>query len=266
MIVGQGMGGPAHCFRALAMDLEPVQYSEDEPFEMWLGTWNPRAFHFLANSKEMTRTLLATLERAKAENWRVDGITFFYFTDSSTVYYSVSKGSSSSPSLHGMVVKIKQLEIELGCHLEVVHVPGTTLITERTAGLSHGIWISSLHPRPTQERLLAEIFSLIVACPDVHQWAMNEAGFDPNTICCHRDWNQQWDATTVMDRLTIWYLPPEIGAQLLYFLLQCHVERPLTTAALILIPRVIQKKWSRLSHSLGPINAMKPPSLLTALS
>jgi hypothetical protein len=135
------------------------------------------------------RTLLATLERAKAEKRDVDGVTFFYFTDSSTVYFAVSKGSLSSPSLHDMVLKIKQLEIELGCHLEVIHVPGTTIITEWTDGLSHGIWISSLHPRPTQARLLSEIFSPVVTCPDVQQWAMNKAGLDPNTICCHHEWN-----------------------------------------------------------------------------
>jgi hypothetical protein len=128
-----------------------VQYTEGEPFEMWLGTWHPRAFHFSANWKEM-RTSLATLERAKTSKRDIKGITFFYFTDSSTVYFAVSKGSSSTPSLNDMVEKIKRLEIDLGCHLEVVHVPGTTIITERTDGLSRGIWISSFHPRPTQAR------------------------------------------------------------------------------------------------------------------
>jgi hypothetical protein len=85
------------------------------------------------------RTLLATLERAKASKRDIRGITFFYVTGSSTVYYAVSKGSSSIKNLHDMVEKIKRLEIELGCHSEVVHVPGTTIITERTDGLSRGI-------------------------------------------------------------------------------------------------------------------------------
>jgi cell envelope opacity-associated protein A len=35
---------------------------------------------------------------------------------------------------------------------------------------------------------------------------------------------------------------------LLYFLLQCYVERPMTTAAIIVLPRVLQKKWSRPSR------------------
>jgi hypothetical protein len=58
-----------------------------------------------------------------------------------------------------------------------------------------------------------------------------------------------------MNHLTIWYPPPEVGVQLLYFLLQCHVERPLTTAALVLIPRVVQKKWARPSRLVFEVGA-----------
>jgi hypothetical protein len=100
-----------------------VQYQEGELFEMWLRTWHPQLFHFSANWKEM-RTLLATLERAKSRRRNdIQGTTFFYFTDSMTVYCAVTKGSSTSPGLHDMVERIKMLEIELGITLEVVHVP-----------------------------------------------------------------------------------------------------------------------------------------------
>jgi hypothetical protein len=108
---------------------------------------------------------------------------------------------------------------------------------------------------------------------------MNQAGIDHRTVCHHRDWTDPWDATTVMNRLTIWYPPPEIAAQLLYFLLQCHVERPLTTTALILLPRVIQKKVvapesvgcqsrilpTRRSTHGPPIPAHNPPCITTNL-
>jgi hypothetical protein len=38
-----------------------------------------------------------------------------------------------------MVEAIKKFEIELGITLEVVHIPGTAIIKERTNGLSRGI-------------------------------------------------------------------------------------------------------------------------------
>jgi hypothetical protein len=225
-----------------------VQYQEGEPFEMWLGTWHPRLFHFSANWKEM-RTLLATLERAKTQRRNdIQGTTFFYFTDSMTVYCAVTKGSSTSPGLHDMVERIKMLEIELGINLEVVHVPGTTIITERTDGLSRGIWVSVLNPRPSQAQLLSEIFSPVCSSPLLEAWALNEAGYGASTLYRHRRWDAPWCASRVFDQFTMWFPPPEIGPQLLYFLLQCHVERPLTTAALIVLPRVLQRKWSRPSR------------------
>jgi hypothetical protein len=49
---------------------------DDVDFEMWMGTWHPRLFHFSAVWKEM-RTLLATLERAWARKKEgLAGVTF----------------------------------------------------------------------------------------------------------------------------------------------------------------------------------------------
>jgi hypothetical protein len=220
---------------------------DDVDFEMWMGTWDPRLYHFSAVWKEM-RTLQATLERAWARKLQgLAGVTFFYFTDNMATYYAVSKGSSKSPALQTMVVCIKQLEILLGCYLEVIHVPGTTIITEGTDDLSRGIWLSPLHQRPSQKALLAEIFAPLPHSPDVTAWAVNQAGYAA-WPCHYRSWNCVWDPTECFDRLTLWCPPPEVASQLLYFLLQVYVERPQTTAMLIVLPRTLQRKWSRPSR------------------
>jgi hypothetical protein len=183
-----------------------VQYREAEPFDMWMGVWSPRLYRFTSNWKEM-RTLLATLERAKAQRRQdISGVTFFYFTDNTTTYFAVTSGSSTAPSLHDMVEKIKQLELELDIILEVVHVPGTTIITEGTDGLSRGIWISSLHNKPRRRELLAEIFAPVPFTPDLGKWVMNEVGFPP-----------RFD--NILDTLTIWAPPREVASQLIYALL-----------------------------------------------
>jgi hypothetical protein len=49
-----------------------------------------------------------------------------------------------------------------------------------------------------------------------------------------------------MNSLTLWLPPPEIAAQLLYFLLTCYVERPLTTAFMIVVPRVLQRHCTKM--------------------
>jgi hypothetical protein len=105
-----------------------------------------------------------------------------------------------------------------------------------------------LNPRPCQERLLSEIFAPVSSSPQLEAWAVSKAGYGPSTRCLHRRWDAPWCVSRVFDRFTVWFPPPEIGPQLLYFLLQCHVERPLTTAARIVLPRVLQHKWSRPSR------------------
>ena len=152
-----------------------------------------------------------------------------------------------------MVEQIKLLELELGIVLEVVHVPGTTIIAERTDGLSRGVWPSPLHQQLDRQVLITETLAPVPYAPIVGQWALNEIGLDPS-ICCHyRSWELPWRPEDMFDRITIWTPPPEIAAQLIYSLLLAYVERPLTTAMVILVPRILQRRWSRASRHVQEI-------------
>jgi hypothetical protein len=51
----------------------------------------------------------------------------------------------------------------------------------------------------------------------------------------------------VMNCLTVWAPPPEIVNQLIHFLLLCYVEAPLTTTSIIILPRVLQRRWQGMS-------------------
>jgi hypothetical protein len=225
-----------------------VQYLDAEPLDMWMGVWSPRVYHFSSNWKEM-RTLLATLEQAKATR-RTDiaNVTFFYFTGNIVTYFAVTAGSSRSPGLHSMVEEIKKLEIELGITLEAVHVPSTTIIEERTDGLSRGVWSSALHQRHDRLAILTEIFAPVPYTAAVLAWDKNQAGLAPATVCHHLPWDLDWQPADILNRLTLWTPPPEIAAQLLFFLLQLYVEQPLSTSMLILAPRILQRRWMRLSR------------------
>ena len=234
-----------------------IQYPDETQLKLWMGAWEPRVWHFSSNWKEL-RTLLATLQQTKRDgNKTVSGSTFFYFTDNTTVYFVVGSGSSTSLELHKLVVEIKLLEQELGCVLEVVHVPGTLMITQGTDGLSRGVWCSALHERMDQNLILASIFSPVPHSPPLTAWACRESNVCFPSPCTYRDWKGQWSAHDVMDQLTLWTPPPEIASQLIYFLLTCYVERPLTTAILIVVPRVLQKRWSRSSRHVVEVGAYK---------
>jgi hypothetical protein len=178
---------------------------------MWMGVWSPRVYCFSSNWKE-AQTLYATLQRARDQHQHdLRGVTFFYFTDNMTTYYTFMSGSSKSPSIHSLLEDIKLLEIELEIVLEVIHVPGTTIISEGTDGLSTGIWSTPLHQWPDRHLLLAEIFAPVPFTRDVGDWAVLEAGFDPGVHWEHWSWALEWRAEDCLDRLTVWAPPPEVA-------------------------------------------------------
>jgi hypothetical protein len=107
--------------------------------EAWMGAWNGTVNSFTSNWREL-RTVVETLKREKVVFNKLNGRMVFYFTDNEITYNICKKGSSKTLSLHILVQQLKALELTLGCRLEVIHVSGTTMITQGTDGLSRGIW------------------------------------------------------------------------------------------------------------------------------
>jgi hypothetical protein len=70
----------------------------------------------------------------------------------------LSRAAPQNPDLHKLVLRIKKLQLDLQCHLEVVHVPGTTMIAEGADGLSRGVWMTHLQSCPNYRKLMSEIF------------------------------------------------------------------------------------------------------------
>jgi hypothetical protein len=140
------------------------------------------------------------------------------------------------------------LEIELGIILEVVHLSSTTIMEERINGLSQEVWLSALYQRHSRLDILTEMFGLVLFTLDAAAWVKNQAGIPPVTSCHYQRWDLDWRPANSFNRLTFWMPPPEIAAQLLFSLLQLYVEKPLTNTMLILIPRILQRCWTRLSR------------------
>ena len=107
--------------------------------DVWKGVWSPHVAIFSSNWKEM-RTLLQTLQNEKSNGGvRVKNRCLLYFTDNMVTYDVFRRGSSKSTPLWKLFLDIKLLEIELECFVQVIHVPGTTMILQGTDGLSRGV-------------------------------------------------------------------------------------------------------------------------------
>ena len=84
---------------------------------------------------------------------------------------------------------IKDLEEELGCHLDVVHVPGTLMIGQSTDGLSRGLWASA-HQR--EVGLNQSVFLPVPHTTSLGNWACAQLGLNPDYL--HRSDLDSWES------------------------------------------------------------------------
>jgi hypothetical protein len=183
---------------------EEVQHTNEPIIDTWMGTWASHVSNFDSNWREL-RTLLWTMERlnrkdceqdesgqvsfleqnARPLKGTVEGGTLFYFTDNMVTYYIVHNGSSTSPSLHNLIRRIKILELRLKCRLEPIHVPGRLMILQGADGLSRGIWMSADHVLRSS---VEESRLTLGATPFDHllgAWALRQASLPPTTPFVH---------------------------------------------------------------------------------
>jgi hypothetical protein len=87
------------------------------------GIWGDDGADKSSNWRELTN-LVETLELEAMEG-RLQGSEVFVFTDNSTAEAAFFKGTSSSPLLFDLVLRLRKLEVAQQCLLHVVHVAGT---------------------------------------------------------------------------------------------------------------------------------------------
>jgi hypothetical protein len=223
----------------------------------WMGSWLPASLPYTSNWKEL-KTLCLTLEQLLHDPSRrkaVKGTTLFYFTDNEVTYYIAHSGSSSTPALHALIMHIKDLERKLDLHLEVVHVPGTTMIAQGTDGLSRGIWISYNHTSQPTLQYTCAVFDPATHAEGMEAWVAGlcERTDHPSL----RHWDVNWVDQAVLGQFTLWLPPPAVARQLLSHLLNLWTESPWETSFVAVIPRVMQQEWAYLTRYMTRLGSFK---------
>ena len=119
------------------------------------------------------RTLLQTLQNEKSKGGiRVRNRRLLYFTDNMVTYDVFRRGSSKSTPLWKLFLQIKLLEIELECLVQVLHVPGTTMILQGTDGLSRGVEMQNLGSYKSNS-LVPLLWRAAPATPIVLDWVLS---------------------------------------------------------------------------------------------
>ena len=121
-----------------------IDTQDNRILNVWMGTWDKTSAPATSNWKEMCTLKQTLINEKNQSNNQVRHCHLIYCTDNMVMSDVFRQGVSKSDSLQKLFLDIKLLEIELECHLLVIHVPGTSMIREGTDGLSRGIPLTTL--------------------------------------------------------------------------------------------------------------------------
>ena len=244
--------------------------------DMWMGVWTDQVHHFdrSSNWKEL-RTILLALERHSSSN-ALRGRLVFYFTDNMVSYHILRSGSSTSPALHSLIRDIKLLELNMGCRLEVVHVPGDVMICQGTDGLSRGLWASRDHLRLPPEEETARLFRALPFSPELLSLALTSitkhaapiklplCAPPRSTAWTHVTISDSWISNDLIETSSVWTIPPDSLRQAITAAVLLWTEAPYTTEMIFIVPRLFMGEWMSVSKHVEmvctiPCNAVPGP-------
>ena len=100
------------------------------------------------------------------------------FTDNSTVEACSIKGSSSSPKLFDLVVRLRSLISSFGIRIHIFHVAGTRMIAQGTDGVSRGFLGEGIMSGETMVSFIPIHMSALERSIGLTDWIKEWAGQD----------------------------------------------------------------------------------------
>ena len=195
------------------------------------------------------RTLLSTLENEKQNGLgRVTNRRLLYLTDNMVTYDVFRRGTSKSTPLWTLFLRIKLLELELKCHVQVIHVPGTTMIAQGTDGLSRGVGMQTLASNPSNG-LIPLLWRAAPGTPSILHWALTTLPpiFPTSTPWLYQTDFSDWSRSPMIGRSVLWCLSPSFARQGFLQAIASWIESPTKGCHIFIVPRILQRDFGRLS-------------------
>lgn len=145
-------------------------------FTFRIGVWGSSDKEESSNWKEFTNVVEEALEEeARTEN--LDQSEIFMFTDNNSTVESCSyKGTSSSPKLLSLVIRLKAMASWHGLRLNIFHVAGTRMIAQGTDGVSRGFLAQGIMAGETMESFIPIHLTAVQRSPTLEGWIHSWTG------------------------------------------------------------------------------------------
>jgi hypothetical protein len=191
-----------------------------------------------SNWRELSNLVLYLCDLATRED--LGGYEIYMFTDNSTAEAAFWKGTSVSPRLFELVLRLKQLELERDIILHVIHISGKRMIAQGTDGLSRADHSQGvMQGKPIQDFVPLHL-DPYEREPGIKPWLERiTAGLDPTFLS-----PEGWYTTGHGHGTFIWVTPPAAAEVVVEQLGRARLKRP-TSLHLVLVPRVMTGRWRR---------------------
>jgi hypothetical protein len=110
------------------------------------------------------------------------------FTDNYVTECAYFKGTSSSPILFGLVLRLRKLELHSGWKIHVIHIAGTRMISQGTDGLSRGDMLTGVMGGADMLTFIPLALTAIERQPELMEWVDSWWGTGNNSWLTPEGW------------------------------------------------------------------------------
>jgi hypothetical protein len=224
-------------------------------FTFRIGVWGSEEFDESSNWKEFTNIVESLEEEAATGN--LDDSEVFMFTDNSTVEACAHKGSSSSPKLLSLIVRLRALGTKHGIKIHIFHVAGTRMIAQGTDGVSRGYLALGIMAGEAMCSFIPIHQTASERSPKLVEWIKDWSGSDSIVLDPMGwfekghdivGWNKGIDGferpTISSGNTYIWFPPPFAAEFALAEMRKARIKRQ-TATHIFVCPRLCTSLWMK---------------------
>ena len=227
-------------FQGARRDVKHETFEVDGRIYYRYGHWCERVSEESSNYRELLN-LVESLE-AQVASGRLRGAEVFLFTDNSTAEAVFWKGTSQSPKLFDLMLRLRKVEMDGELLLHVIHVAGTRMQEEGADGGSRGdLTQGAMAGRPVLDFVPLHL-SALERSPEVEKWI--RSWWDEKRGELESLTPEGWFEAGQTEGCFLWSPPPAATDAVVDQLGEARHKRPYCTHVVV-VPRLMTGRWRK---------------------